>query len=59
MNMNRLISMLVRQLMNVGIRKGIQMAANRSRKPGGATPANPDAQASAQRSAKVTRRVNR
>jgi len=59
MNMNRLISMLVRQLMNVGIRKGISMASGRGAKKAGGSPANPTTGAGTKQAAKIARRTMR
>ncbi len=38
MNMNRLINMGVRMLMNKGINKGISLAASRGKRPGDMSP---------------------
>ncbi|WP_416320662.1 hypothetical protein [Yoonia sp.] len=59
MNMNRLISMLVRQLMNVGIRKGISMASVRGAKKSGGSSVNPTTGAGTKQAVKIARRTMR
>ncbi|WP_322892592.1 MULTISPECIES: hypothetical protein [unclassified Yoonia] len=55
MNMNRLISMIVRQVLNVAMRKGMQMASKTGQKPRTAAPTDTNIK----QAAKVTRRVIR
>ena len=59
MNMNRLISMIVRQLINVGMRKGISMATKGGAKKNVGGQAGQGTGANVKRSAKIARRVIR
>ncbi|MFN3661847.1 hypothetical protein [Yoonia sp.] len=59
MNMNRLITMVVRQLMNIGMRKGMQMASKGRAKTGGPGHDMAGQTRKAKQGAKIARRIMR
>lgn len=56
MNMERLINMILRRVMRTGMNKGIEMAANRGKRPEDMTP---EERASAKNSAQTARKLQR
>jgi hypothetical protein len=59
MNMNRLISMLIRQVLNRGIGKGVQMASRRGPQQGNPASTTQKSYAQGKQAARLLRRFMR